>query len=184
MRGPVTPSKMFARPNTFTFKSNQLFHRRSQIVEEVSENSRCPDQSGKGVTLCSRHLSDNEPQMQLRMQYCRSSLISQLMWVLWCNIVYASIASVSVLSAKDCNSTAASVCLLGCRDGCPVTTTYSHTLTFSQQGGMICSFFSITFMYIVQVLVSNVTGSIALRFAYKDYTNLCLGDHRPPQATP
>ena len=107
MRGPVTPSKMFARANTFTFKSNQLFHRRSQIVEEVSESSRCPDQSGKGVTLCSRHLSDNEPQMQLRMQYCRSSLISQLLWVLWCCIVF-TLASVFLwraavlLSAKVC----------------------------------------------------------------------------------
>ena len=44
--------------------------------------------------MCSRHLSDNEPQMQHRMQYCRSSLISQLMWVLWCNIVHTIIASV------------------------------------------------------------------------------------------
>ena len=62
-------------------------------MEEVCENSRCPDQSGEGVAVCSRHLCYDEPQMQHRMQYCRSSLISQLMWVLWCNMVY-TVASV------------------------------------------------------------------------------------------
>ena len=41
---------------------------------------------------------------------------------------------------------------------------------------MICSFSSITSLNI-DVCTSKVTGAFALRFAYKEYTISCLGDH-------